>query len=73
MVKPDTQISDQRILEIRKKYRRAYEPWDDTEDNLLIQQYTEVKDIQILSDIFQRQPGAIESRLKKILLKPIQY
>ena len=62
LVKPDTQISDQRILEIRKKYRRAYEPWSNKEDALLDQIVKEGQNIKTLANIFQRQPGAIRNR-----------
>lgn len=64
--KPNDKISDPRILEIRKKYRRAYEPWSTKEDDLLRQHFEKNKNIKSLTDIFQRNPGAIRSRLKKM-------
>jgi hypothetical protein len=56
--------------EIRKKYPKAYEKWGNSADTKLIKLYLEGKTIKELSEIFQRQPGAIRSRLKKLgLLK----
>jgi ATP-dependent DNA helicase DinG len=67
--KTNDEISDQKIIEIRKKYRRAYESWSDREDNLLRQQFKENKSIKYLAEIFQRNPGAIRSRIKKLGIK----
>jgi len=64
--KPNDKISDQRVLEIRKKYRRAYEPWSDKEDDLLRQQFQNTKSTKHLAETFQRNPDAIRSRIKKL-------
>ena len=64
--KTNDNISDSRLLEIRKKYRRAYEPWSAKEDDLLRQHFKENKDTKSLAKLFQRNPGAIRSRLRKI-------
>jgi ATP-dependent DNA helicase DinG len=60
------QFSDRRVLEIRQKYARAYEPWSDDEDRLLLKSNKEKWSTSTLAEIFQRQPGAITSRIKKL-------
>lgn len=67
IVIPNDETTDTAILEVRKKYRRAFEPWSKSEDELLLQLSIELKkDVKILSVIFQRQPEAIESRLARL-------
>lgn len=51
---------------IRQRYPRAYEKWTDDEDARLKVEYDKSLDIQLLSKMFQRQPGAIRSRLWKL-------
>ena len=67
--KTNNKIIDSKILEIRKKYRRAYKPWSAKEDDLLRQYFKENKSTKYLAGVFQRNPGAIRSRLKKIGLR----
>ncbi len=62
----DESFTDERIIDIRKKHPRAYEPWSDEEDRLLIKLYNEEPSIAALSKIFQRQPGAITARIRKL-------
>lgn len=64
--KPDVSISDKRVLEIRQTYSRAYEPWSKEEDILLLQILNKNLSTSALAGIFQRQPGAITSRIKKL-------
>jgi phosphatidylserine/phosphatidylglycerophosphate/cardiolipin synthase-like enzyme len=61
-----TDISDERLLNIRKLYRRAYEPWDEEEDQYLQVLYALISNVDDLSTIFQRQPSAISARLSKL-------
>ena len=42
-------------------------PWTEEDDSQLKQLYSEGKRIEELAEIFARNKGAIESRLKKIL------
>jgi len=51
-------------LETRKKYPRAYEFWSVKEEELLIKVVKEISDPFKLSDLFGRQPSAIQNRLK---------
>lgn len=54
------------IEEIRKTYRRAYEPWKQEEDEKLRQRHQQGAKINNLVDEFQRKPSGIRSRLKKL-------
>ncbi len=56
------------FAKIRIKYPKAYERWTSEEDDLLQQQLAEGISISELSKRFQRRPGAIHSRLKKLEL-----
>ena len=51
-------------LETRKNYPRAYEKWFKEEEDFLIQVVKEIKDPMKLSELFQRQPSAIKTRLE---------
>jgi len=62
----ETSITDSRILDIRQRYGRAYAPWCDEEDKLLLKLCKEKWSTSVLVEIFQRQPGAIASRIKKL-------
>jgi ATP-dependent DNA helicase RecQ len=82
ITKSNDKIKDQRILETRKELPRAYEPWSSKEDTLLKEAYKENSNIKELASLFQRQEGAIKSRLekkmnvtdlKKITLTEMQY
>jgi two-component SAPR family response regulator len=58
------------VQEIRKTYSHAYETWTKEEDERLRQAYTKGVTINNLANDFQRNPGGIRSRLKKLgLLK----
>lgn len=59
-------LHQQRIKQIRQQYQRAYEKWTEEEDTLLRQKHDDGVGVQILSRLLQRQPGAIESRLRKL-------
>jgi ATP-dependent DNA helicase DinG len=63
--KPHNSFTEKRIIEIRTQYTRAYEPWTDEEDDLLCKAFKKSQKTDELADIFQRQPGAIRSRIKK--------
>jgi hypothetical protein len=51
---------------IRKSYPRAYMPWSSTDDEQLKDAYKRCKEPRILADTFGRNPGAIQSRLRKL-------
>jgi len=54
---------------IRHTYPKAYAKWTAEEDARLKNAYRQCKEIRTLADTFQRQPGAISSRLTKLGLK----
>jgi hypothetical protein len=51
----------------RKNYPRAYEPWNETEKQLLDEALKRTNDIEILTQCFQRGEGAIVSCGKKLI------
>lgn len=51
---------------IRQKYPRAYVKWSQDEDENLKKEYASCQEIGELAQRFQRQPGAIRSRLQKL-------
>lgn len=54
------------IEEKRQKYGNAYLPREKEADEYLIRLYEEGKSIKELAEIFERNNGAIRSRLKKL-------
>lgn len=61
---------EERLNKIRLAYPKAYEHWSKDEDILLRTSFEVGADIEDLSRLFQRQPSAIRSRLRKIGLQP---
>jgi hypothetical protein len=59
---------EQRMAEIRQKYPRAYEKWDEGEDAQLAELYHSGKQPSEIATILQRQPSAIRSRLARLNL-----
>ncbi|WP_372364864.1 hypothetical protein [Candidatus Uabimicrobium sp. HlEnr_7] len=53
---------------IRGKYPKAYQKWSLEDDLKLEQKFQEDTNIKNLAEEFQRQPGAIRARLKKLRL-----
>lgn len=54
------------VDQIRQQYPKAYEKWTEEENSFLKNEFNNKKTINELSEIFQRKPGAITARLKKI-------
>jgi predicted Holliday junction resolvase-like endonuclease len=54
------------VRDIQKTHPRAYEPWNQAEDERLGQRYRQGIAINDLAREFQRKPGGILSRLKKL-------
>ena len=52
--------------EIRQQYPKAYTRWSSNDDELLQSKYDQGVSVAELSQFFQRQPGAIRSRLVKL-------
>lgn len=64
--KPTEQITDKRIVEKRKQYKRAYEPWDKEEIDLLAKLINGNLTLENFVSIFKRQPSAIKSRIETL-------
>ena len=56
------------LEEIREKYPRAYEKWDEAEDRRLLTLFKQGKTFKEISAILERNIGAIVSRLKRLNL-----
>lgn len=65
-LKKETSSQSENVRKVRRIYGRAYEPWDDQEDQLLRQALRFSRDIDELGKVFQRQPAAIKSRIEKL-------
>lgn len=57
------------VEEIRKTHLKAYEKWNDESDELLEKLFCEGNTVKELSKIFERNEGAIRSRINKLELK----
>jgi len=53
----------------RKKFGNTYTPWTKEDDRQLELLFCEGKDSEGMSAVFKRNPGAIESRIKKLALE----
>jgi len=54
------------VEEIRQKYPKAYAKWIEGENNALRDKYLKGMRVDELARVFQRQPSAIRSRLRKL-------
>src|SRR6266404_7197950 len=54
---------DDRLAEIKQEHAKAYQPWTTEEDVRLIEHFHAKASVAELAQEFQRQPGAIRSRL----------
>jgi hypothetical protein len=59
----------ERLAAIKKRHRRAYERWTPEEDASLRQQFAAGRSIPELAGAFQRQPSAIDSRVRRLVLE----
>ena len=59
-----------KVDDVRQTYPKAYERWAPDEDEQLKVKYQEGVSVSELATYFQRQPGAIRSRLAKLGLLP---
>lgn len=64
--KPETKS---KMEQIKEKFSNAYKPWTEEDDLKLTELFCEGKKAKELSEIFQRNVGAINSRIKKLELK----
>ena len=52
-------------------YPKAYTPWTNEEDKQLLELYHNGKSVKELMEIFQRNQGAITSRISKLAVESI--
>ncbi len=65
------QSYDERLSDIKQAYPKAYQPWTSEEDAQLTARFHSAASVEELAREFQRQPGAIRSRLAKLnLVRP---
>ncbi|MCR4921813.1 MAG: hypothetical protein K5945_08955 [Bacteroidaceae bacterium] len=65
--KKEPKVKAYTMEEKRKKYSNAYKSWSTADDEQLIVFYKENKSIKELSSIFNRNEGAIRSRIRKLI------
>ena len=61
-------INEDDLAKLRETYPNAYTPWTEEDDKNLESLFSYGKSTEELSEFFQRQPGAIEARVKKLNL-----
>jgi superfamily II DNA helicase RecQ len=69
VLRPTESIQNVYILEQRKSYERAYEPWEEMENSLLLKAAAFTNDADYLASLFKRNPSSIKIQLAKLLLK----
>lgn len=65
---PPVETEKQTLDDIRSLHPRAYMPWSAEDDANLARAYKTCQEISTLANTFQRQSGAIRSRLRKLAL-----
>jgi hypothetical protein len=68
-LRPTESIQNEYILEQRKTFERAYEPWEDKENTLLLKAAEHTNDADFLAQVFKRNPSSIKIQIAKLLLK----
>ena len=68
-LRPTESIQNEYILEQRKSFARAYEPWEDRENTLLLKAAEHTNDADFLAQVFKRNPSSIKIQIAKLLLK----
>lgn len=67
--RPSESIQNEYILEQRKTFARAYEPWEEKENDILMKAAEHTNDSDFLARMFKRNPSSIKIQLAKLLLK----
>ena len=65
-------MSSEAMVIARKIFPRAYEPWEQQENSLLLKTLRYTNNLELLSEIFKRGPGAIRSQGQKLLYQIAQ-
>lgn len=69
ILRPTDSIDNQYIIEQRKVFVRAYEPWTDEENTAAINAINSNFDDKIMEDIFKRPVATIKTQVQKLHLK----
>lgn len=69
VLRPTASIQNEYILEQRKSFERAYEPWEEVENVLLLKAAELTNDSDFLAQVFKRNPSSVKIQLAKLLLK----
>ena len=56
-------------MSTNQQYQKAYEKWTREEEKVLVSKFEHGLSIKEIAAILERQPGAINSRLRKLGLK----
>lgn len=59
------------VEDVRKKHKAAYAPWTAEDDEQLTVMYCEDVNVKEMAEHFDRTPGAIRARIKKLELKDL--
>jgi ATP-dependent DNA helicase PIF1 len=62
----------EKLKKMRVEYPNAYTPWSKTDDEELVREFQNNKNVKQLSKHFGRHPGSIRARLKKLLGEDIE-
>ncbi len=66
MLRPTKSITNEHILEQRKSYKRAFEPWT-AEERMLFEKVIEnTNDLNFISQVFKRNPSSLKSVFNKL-------
>jgi ATP-dependent DNA helicase RecQ len=69
ILRPTASVQNEYILEQRRSFERAYEPWEEKENILLLAAAEQTNDSDFLAQVFKRNPSSIKIQLAKLLLK----
>jgi ATP-dependent DNA helicase RecQ len=69
ILRPTESIQNEYILEQRKSFNRAYEPWEEIENTLLMKAAEYTNDADFLANLFKRNPTSVKTQIGKLLLK----
>jgi hypothetical protein len=69
ILRPTESIQNEYIIEQRKTYERAYEPWEEQENSILMNAANYTNDADFLAQVFKRNPSSVKIQLAKLQLK----
>jgi len=69
-IRPDDSISNEYILEQRKQFSRAYEPWSEEEASLFKDAVVHTNDLDFLAGVFKRNPNSLKAVYTKVHAEP---